>query len=207
MQIHFGLFRLDVDTRQLLRDGLPIRLTPKAFELLLLLVENRPKAVSKAQLSERIWPGVFVSEEGLARLVNEVRRALGDNARDPSWVRTLHGFGYAFAPDEQALPLHVCRVAWANREIHLGEGEHIIGRDPQASVRLKASVISRRHARIVVQDTGATLEDLRSKNGTFVGETRLTGPHPLSDGDEIHVGDFTLTFRAPVAPSTLTYPQ
>ena len=84
MQITFGSFRVDSDTRQLLRDGIPVRLTPKAFELLLVLVQNRPRAMSKAALTERIWPGVYVTEQGLVRLVNEIRKAIGDSAASPN---------------------------------------------------------------------------------------------------------------------------
>jgi DNA-binding winged helix-turn-helix (wHTH) protein len=212
MEIRFGSFRLDVDTRQLLRNGQPIHLTPKAFDLLSVLVGNRPKAMSKTELTERIWPNVFVADEGLPRLINEIRMALGDAARDPRWIRTVHGFGYAFAADADGDTPHTgsyrCRLTWSSRDFQLSEGEHVIGRDPAANVCLKASVVSRRHARIVVGHNGsARLEDLRSKNGTFVGATRLNEPHVLSDGEEIRVGDFTLTFHARVNTPTETLLQ
>lgn len=203
MQITFGSFRVDSDTRQLLRDGIPVRLTPKAFELLLVLVQNRPRAMSKAALTERIWPGVYVTEQGLVRLVNEIRKAIGDSAASPSWLRTVHGFGYAFS-EEDRCPKGGLHLTWGNRDVPLAEGEHLIGRDPSASVRLRDSVISRQHAKIVVCAGCATLEDLHSKNGTFIGDTRLNGPRQLEDGDEIRVGGFTLTFRAHASLTTQT---
>ena len=72
-------------------------MSPKAYELLKLLLEQRPKALSKAELHERLWPGTFVSEVNLAALVNEVRAALGERGRHGRFIRTVHGFGYAFA--------------------------------------------------------------------------------------------------------------
>jgi DNA-binding winged helix-turn-helix (wHTH) protein len=89
----FGEFALDLDTRRLLRQSADVHLSPKAFELLKALVENHPRAVSKNELRERLWPGVFVSEGNLSLLMTEVRNALGDDAREPRFVRTLHGFG------------------------------------------------------------------------------------------------------------------
>jgi hypothetical protein len=68
----------------------------KAYEVLLLLVERRPRALWRAQIRDVVWPGVFVSESTLGVVVNSVRQALGDDARQPRFVRTVHGFGYAF---------------------------------------------------------------------------------------------------------------
>jgi DNA-binding winged helix-turn-helix (wHTH) protein len=206
MAMTFGTCRLDLDSRQLFRDGTEVRLTPKAFDLLSLLVQHRPKALSKAELTEGVWKGTFVTEDGLPRLINEIRTAIGDTVRDPRWIRTVHGYGYAFAADLEAAPAYPglggCTLSWASREFRLGEGEHIIGRDPAATVCLEAAVISRKHARIVIAGGDARIEDLGSKNGTFVGGAPVVAPRPLHDGDEIQVGDFTLTFRAaPTLPT------
>ena len=213
MQISFGECRLDLDSRQLFRDGVEARLTPKAFELLTLLVQNRPKALAKAELSERIWKGTFVTEDGLPRLVNEVRNAIGDTAREPRWLRTVHGFGYAFAGDADAeagtarpFGLGEYAITWASRQFRLGEGVHVIGRDPAAAVCLDSTVISRRHAQIVIGAGQARIEDLGSKNGTYVGDVRVAAPLPLRDGDHIRVGDFTLTFHEAPTLATETRP-
>src|SRR5260370_8880521 len=96
MKLRFGEFTLDADTRQVLRADREIHLSPKAFELLHVLVEHRPRALSKAALQERLWPDTFVSEANLPNLVSEIRGALGDVARRGRFVRTVHGYGYAF---------------------------------------------------------------------------------------------------------------
>src|SRR3954467_6918119 len=90
VRIQFGRFTLDLQTRQLSNAGRVVHLEPKAFDLLSTLVLERPKAVSKADLQERLWPGTFVSEANLSNLVAEVRAALGDPARTPKFVRTVH---------------------------------------------------------------------------------------------------------------------
>src|SRR5689334_2657197 len=78
-----GDFTLDEDTRQLLAKGDEVHLSPKAFDLLALLVANRDRAVSKAEFQERLWPSTFVEETNLASLVAEIRRALSDDAASP----------------------------------------------------------------------------------------------------------------------------
>lgn len=200
-QLSFGAFRLDVDGRQLLRGAgaEPVHLSPKGFELLQILIEARPRAISKRELHQRLWPATFVSEATLSSLVAEVRRALGERGRQAHFVRTLHGFGYAFAAHVAAPTSNVGAISnWVvhqGREIALGDGEHILGRDTDAKVELRSPAVSRHHARIVVHGVAATLEDLRSKNGTIVGVQAVTAPVPLVDGDEIRIGGFVLTFR------------
>ena len=96
MSFWFGDFELDQERRQLLRSGEPVPLEPKAYELLSLLVERRPRALSRAQIRDIVWPRTFVSESTLAVVVNGIRQALADDARTPRFIRTVHGFGYAF---------------------------------------------------------------------------------------------------------------
>jgi DNA-binding winged helix-turn-helix (wHTH) protein len=96
MSIRFGELELDQERRQLLRSGKAVPLEPKAYELLSLLVERRPKALSRAQIRDVVWPQTFISESTLAVTVNAIRQALGDNARRPRFIRTVHAFGYAF---------------------------------------------------------------------------------------------------------------
>ena len=97
MRARFGEFIVDFETRQLLRDAHPVHLTPKAYQLLVLLVEAQPRALSKDELQQGLWPSTFVDEANLSVVVAELRSALGDDARQPRYVRTVHGFGYAFA--------------------------------------------------------------------------------------------------------------
>jgi DNA-binding winged helix-turn-helix (wHTH) protein len=209
MRFGFGSLTLDLATRQLTREGVEIHLTPKAFALLRTLVEERPTVLSKAALLEGLWPETFVAEANLSNLVSELRRALGDRARDPKWIRTAHGFGYAFCgkvttlggPDRAALRRPGCWIEWGQRRFLLTVGEHVIGRDPSADVRLEASTVSRHHAKIVVTADSAVLEDFGSKNGTRRRDEPVTSPIRLVDGDAIHVGSVLLTFRVRTSPT------
>ena len=97
MKIRFGECVLDTEERVLHRGGQPVHLTPKAFQLLGFLLEVRPRAVPKSELQEKLWPATFVSEGNLATLIKEARVAIGDSARQPLYIRTVHGYGYAFA--------------------------------------------------------------------------------------------------------------
>src|SRR5262245_6322205 len=96
MAIRFADCTLDTGARRFVRAGQESHLSPKAFELLVLLVESRPRAVSKAELLDRIWPGVFVSDASLAKVVSKIREAIG-HSEDAPVLRTVHGYGYAFA--------------------------------------------------------------------------------------------------------------
>jgi DNA-binding winged helix-turn-helix (wHTH) protein len=203
MRIRFGPFTLDLDTRQLTRADREIHLEPKAFELLSTLVLERPKAMSKAALQERLWPGVFVAEANLSNLVAEIRAALNDAARAPRFVRTAHRFGYAFCGDAVLLtdrgetaPARLwCGLEANGRRFPLPRGESVIGRDADVEIRFDTSTVSRRHARVVVTADAAVLEDCDSKNGTFRGDERVTSPIVLADGDTIRVGSVRLTFH------------
>ena len=217
MKIRFGPFTLDLDTRQLTQEGREIHLSPKAFELLATLAADRPKVLSKAVLQQRLWPETFVAEANLSNLVAEIREALGDRARTPLFIRTAHGFGYAFCGDAATLRdarepepgRPSCWLEWGKRRFPLSIGEHVIGRDPDVEVRLDASTVSRRHARLVVTAEGTVLEDVDSKNGTFRGTERVTAPVRLADGDEIHIGSLLVTFHmraASGATDTLVHP-
>ena len=96
MSLAFGPFALDQERRQLLRSGEPVPLEAKAFELLCLLLVRRPRVLSKAQIRDVLWPGTSVGETSLPRLVTELRKILGDDVQRPRFIRTAHGFGYAF---------------------------------------------------------------------------------------------------------------
>src|SRR5262245_34898370 len=96
MRTRFGECVLDSETRELYVRGESVHIQPKAFQFLELLLESRPRAVSKNQIHERLWPGTFVSDATLTSLLVEVRDVIGDEARRPLYVRTVHRFGYAF---------------------------------------------------------------------------------------------------------------
>ena len=212
MQLRFGEFILDTERRQLLRSGAEQHLSPKAFELLRLLIENRPRALSKAEIHERLWPEVFVSEATLSSLMAEVRSALGESAQTGGFVRTVHRFGYAFEGEAaEVLGTHKppdrarCWIVWEFGQVALADGEHLIGRAGDVAVWLESPTISRHHAKIRISGDQATVEDLASKNGTFLRSERLSASAPLTDGDEIRLGSIVVTFRiAGAAGSTVT---
>ena len=182
MRIRFGDCVFDADARQIVREGQPVPLSPKALELLGALLLNRPRALARQELCDLLWPSTFVSYTSLARTVNELRHAIGDDAKASRFVRTVHGFGYAFcgpAADAHALPgpgaLFTCGLLWGGREIALSDGDNLIGRAPDCHVRIDSPKISRHHACIRVAGAGAIIEDLESKNGTFVQEKKTEG--------------------------------
>jgi DNA-binding winged helix-turn-helix (wHTH) protein len=207
MLIRFGECTFDAVRREVRRGADAVHLSPRAFDLLELLIARRPRAFSKEELLGALWPESFVSEANLAGLVAEIRRGVCEDAREPRFLRTVHGFGYAFsdgtarAADEDA----VCRLVWGSREVPLAEGENLLGRDPAAAVSIEDRTVSRHHARIVIDGGHARLEDLGSKNGTWLAGRRIASPEPLSDGDGIRVGPAALIFRSfPAAGATAT---
>ncbi|HEY8148783.1 MAG TPA: FHA domain-containing protein [Vicinamibacteria bacterium] len=217
MTTRFGEFVLDPHRRQLFRGEKGVHLTPKAFELLGLLLEKRPEAVGKDALESRVWGKTHVAETSLAGLVAELRRALGDPGRPPRFIRTVHGFGYAFCgaavdagaaeAEAPAAGGQVYRISWQRREVSLRPGVNLLGRDADAVAWIDSPTVSRRHARIVVGSDDVVIEDLRSRNGTFVGGRKVEGPVQLHDRDEIRLGSVTMTFRAWATSETESAPR
>jgi len=208
-RVRFGDCVLDTATRELTRGGRPVSLSPKAFALLALLAERRPAAVSHDDLRDALWPDVEVGGTTLARLVNEVRAAVGDHADHPHVIRTVPRFGYAFCcetePDaKEPEGRAICAVQWGNRHVPLPPGTYVIGRSPDVPISVPASNVSRRHAQIVVTNAGATIEDLGSRNGTCVGDDRISGRVDLKNGDRIVIGPATLVFHQSDEAETTT---
>lgn len=203
MRVQFGDITLDSDSRQLVRAGQPAHVSPKAFDVLCHLVERRPNAVTKTELFELVWPGTFVVEANLTVLVTELRRALGDDAHAPRYIRTVHKHGYAFCAEIRELAARqsgreVLRtwLVWNERVLPLAEGENVIGREPSCNVWLDQPGVSRRHARVVVKDGDAEIEDLGSTNGTFVSGSAIIGRRPLRDSELIQLGSVDLQYRS-----------
>lgn len=205
MRTRLGEFTVDSDTRQLVKGDEEIHVSPKAFALLCMLLARRPGVVTKRELFGTIWPNTFVAEANLNVIVGEVRRALGDDSRAPRFIRTVHGVGYAFSGEATEVEDHRTTAPtqgryWLeakDRTYPLDAGEHTIGRDPGCDIWLNDRSVSRRHGRIRVggSSDAATLEDLSSTNGTFVGRQKIEAPTALADGDRIKVGSVELTFR------------
>ncbi|HEX5108832.1 MAG TPA: winged helix-turn-helix domain-containing protein [Vicinamibacterales bacterium] len=203
MRLSFGDFVIDFGERRLVSGQREVHLTPKAFDLLRLLIESRPKALSKQEIFERLWPGTFVTENNLAALVADLRSLLGDNAGEPRFIRTVYAYGYAFAGDVRSAaavsePRRNARwlLIFNGREIPLLDGENILGRTGEGIIALEAPSISRQHARLTIAEGRAVIEDLGSKNGTWVGPVEVTGPTPVRNGDEIRLGSAVVTIHA-----------
>jgi pSer/pThr/pTyr-binding forkhead associated (FHA) protein len=117
----------------------------------------------------------------------------------------MHRFGYRFVAQADDLPMAAVLtlgaakywLVWELRHVPLTEGINLIGRGADASVWIDATGVSRHHARILIDGGDATLEDLGSKNGTYVAGQRVASPHRLSDGDQIRLGSVVLTFQIP----------
>jgi DNA-binding winged helix-turn-helix (wHTH) protein len=217
MRVRFDPYILDLESRQLVRGDDLVHLSPKAFDLLTILVSNRPKALSKSDLQERLWPGTFVVEKNLSNLIGEIRAAIGDDPSNPRFIRTVHRFGYAFrdvishsdsATSARRPGEFSFLLKWTSGRARLGEGAHVLGRDPDVEILLDGTGVSRRHALLTISEGSATIVDLGSKNGTFIGDQRVDGPRSLGDGDIITVGSVKLTLSLLRAPrSTETKPH
>ncbi len=200
VEIRFGEWAVDHDRRLVLRQGTAVHLSPKAFELLEILVEARPRVLTKTELLERLWPQTYVVEANLSNLVAEIRAALGDSSRKPRWVRTAHGLGYSFEAEVTSEAPEAVGFYWLihpEGRVALREGNHLIGRHPRSVVPIDSSTVSRTHARIVISGGEAVLRDLGSKNGTYLRGVRIREPAVLHDGDDIAIGEVVLTFRVP----------
>ena len=197
--VRFGDFVFDSGARLLARSGEPVHLTAKAVDLLSLLSAKAPDAVSKKAIHQQLWPDTFVSDVSLTTLVFELRAALGESARKPRFVRTVHGFGYAFQGDnaqnaavEEETPFV---IVYEGREFGLQRGENLLGRSRDCRVRVDSTGVSRRHARITIDGDAALIEDCGSRNGTWVGGNRTSGRVRLRDGDDIGIAGIPMRFR------------
>jgi DNA-binding winged helix-turn-helix (wHTH) protein len=211
MTFRFGTFTLDTDCRALTKDGRNVAISPKAFKLLQVLLEGRPRAIPKAELHQRLWPDTIVSEVNLPTLIAEIRQAIGDGARAPEFIRTVYGYGYAFSGAATTVKSEgarssngdqIFRLLWGQREVALGDGENILGRGNDSLVWIDSKSVSRRHARVLIDMGLATLEDLGSKNGTFVNGIKLSQPIALRDGDELRIGSVPMVMKIFSKPHT-----
>lgn len=199
MIVRFDGWTLDAGQRLITGDGgRRLHLTPKAFDLLVALIEAAPGVVKKEDLHRRLWPDAFVADATLVGLVKDVRRAFADAGHHQPLIRTSHGVGYAFEAVLEAPPRHRGVDYWLvvdGRRVLLENTDIVLGRDPAADVRLDAAGVSRRHARIVIDAGGARIEDLGSKNGTIVRGAACVGLVALRDGDTIRLGPASVIFR------------
>lgn len=208
----FGEFTFDGESRQLLQEGEPRHLSPKAQQLLQVLLLARPRALSREELYDILWPATFVSDTNLPAIVNEVRRALGDDARAPRYIRTAHSYGYAFCGEVTMVSRVASAVAMLRCEgspqreasTHLlYAGENVVGRAPDVTVAIADATVSRRHAVLTLEDGKFSLSDLGSKNGTFVDGKRIgSSAVPVTPRNRIMFGAVVASIMRRRASST-----
>jgi DNA-binding winged helix-turn-helix (wHTH) protein len=196
-RVSFEQFCFDGERMLLERGGEPVHLTPRAFRLLEFLIRQHPKAVSKREILDSVWAGGIVEEANLKTLVNEIRTALEERGGRAGIIRTVFGFGYAFAGEIEAGPEErpgtpVLVVRWEGTFASLPVGEHLIGRRPDCAVMVDSPSVSRVHAKLHVAAGSLRVEDLDSKNGTFVEGLRIRGTVPLLPRTTVRVGDVEL---------------
>ena len=209
----FGVFDLDPRTGELRKRGIRVHLQEHPFQVLAMLVERAGDLVTRNELKQRLWSDrVFVDfEQGLNNAVAKIRMVLGDSAESPRFVETLERRGYRFIAGVEwvswpegalgrpgppsRLTATVVRLVTDGKTVTVTDGTHAIGRDPDAALWIDSALISRQHARLVVRDGHVTLEDLGSRNGTFVNGERLTAACALKDGDEVRLGSVAVSVR------------
>lgn len=213
----FGEFELDVAAYVLRRAGERIKLEKIPMEILVLLLENVGVLVSRTQIRAALWGSdVFVDQDAaINTAIRKIRRALADDAEHPRFIETIVGKGYRFIAQvgpssadvdrlDDSFPKYV--LTRGKREFVLAAGENLLGRDPDARVHVDHPSVSRRHARISIDSAAAVLEDLKSRNGTFVDGREIETATEIHDGAIIGLGPITLTLIV-LAPDASTLPM
>ena len=220
----FAEFELDVEAYVLRRPGGPLRLEKLPMEVLILLVQRAGTLVQRSEIQAMLWdPDIYIEHDSaINTAVRKIRRTLGDDAENPRFLETVVGKGYRFiapveggaSPPAQSSANHgrssVRRqrgfpsysVTRGRQEFILEPGETVFGRDPAAGAYVDHPSVSRRHACISIGSQGAVLEDLKSRNGTFVNGSRIDGPTKIGHGAVIGLGPITLTFVVVEAPAS-----
>jgi DNA-binding winged helix-turn-helix (wHTH) protein len=191
-----------------LRDGdARVRLRPKALSLLVALARRPGQVLGKETILDAVWPDVVVGDASVSVLVAELRGALDDDPASPRFIETIPRRGYRLIapvsrPDIATPQPHddVPRIWLLGKHLEavLEPGETLIGRAPGAHVRIQSPKVSRHHARVVVDGDNVTVEDLGSKNGTFVNGRNVDGRTALAHGDELRLGQLSSALRVVV---------
>jgi DNA-binding winged helix-turn-helix (wHTH) protein len=178
-------------------EGQRIHLEPKVMEVLIFLAGRSGGVVSKQELIDSVWQVEVISNSRLTRVIADLRHALGDDANHPRYIETIPTRGYRLCAEIRGLPpakpvdiesASNFKLETATGSYPLTEGENTLGRSSGVDIRLDSEWVSRLHARIIVKRTDVFIEDLGSKNGTFVNGQRVNEATRLRDGDEISVG-------------------
>ena len=156
-QFEFGPFHLNASERRLQRDGNAVALTPKAFDLLLTLLQNRGHLLTKANLMRLVWPDTFIEENNLAVHISVLRKALGENEDGVEYIRTLPRQGYCFVAAvregvAESLPNRIRSVAVLPFEVISSEaGDDYLGLGMTDAIITRLNQISQ----IAVRPTSA----------------------------------------------------
>jgi DNA-binding winged helix-turn-helix (wHTH) protein len=221
----FADFELDVAAYALMNRGEALKLERIPMEVLILLLQRAGTLVERSQIQTELWGSdVFVEHDAaINTAVRKIRRALGDDAATPRFVETVVGKGYRFiAPLEGSAiqageaaanggaeqPVHQRRlfprysVVVGKHEVILSSAETVLGRDPTAGIYVDHPSVSRRHARISIASDGVTLQDLGSRNGTFLNGRRVEGSATIHHNSVIGLGPITMVFHVARAPAS-----
>ena len=194
---HLGSWMVEPTLDRISKNGRAVRLRPRAMDVLTALAFAAGDLVSKRSLIDEVWRTEFVSDHALTQVIAELRAALGDNAGNPTFIENIPRRGYRLvAPVTPVLESVASnngvsmpfKLEIDNSSQPLAKGQNVIGRTEEADICLDKTEVSRCHAMITVQGTTAIIEDLGSKNGTYVNGRQIDGPTTLNNGDEIWIG-------------------
>jgi DNA-binding winged helix-turn-helix (wHTH) protein len=201
---HLGDWLVEPTLDRISMDDRVVQLRPRAMDVLACLAIFGGKLASKRELIDEVWRTEFVSEHALTQVIAELRAALGDDARNPSYIENIPRRGYRLVAQVTPVAASVpparqvsvpFKLQGEDGDHSLGQGDNIIGRTDEADICIDRTEVSRCHARVVVSGTSATVEDLGSKNGTYLNGERLEQPSFLANGDEIWIGRSVARFR------------
>ena len=200
---------MDRERRELYRNSRVAPLSPRALQLLGLLLDARPRPLSHNQLRDALWPDAFVGYTSLAQLITEIRKAIGDGDAGSRMIRTVPRFGYAFvaavAEERGSSPVaYAGALVSDDRDYLIPFGETLIGRGEECGIRVSSPGVSRVHARVRADGAGVRVEDAGSKNGTWVRQNKIEAATLLRDGDELSLGRYRLTFHRGNTTATRT---
>lgn len=191
-----GDWTVEPSLGRLARGARIVHLEPRVMAVLTYLADHPGEVVSKEQILDQVWADRVVSESALTRAMSKLRGALGDGAQT-EFVHTVPRRGYCLVAPVTHPDAASCTAAWllrwGRRSLSLSSGSLVIGRSPEADLRVAEPRASRLHARLDVVGQAVMVRDLDSKNGTFVNGRRLDRPEPLLSGDEIRIGNRVLT--------------
>jgi len=195
----FDSFRLDVSNRTLLRDGTPVPLQAKAFDMLVVLIENGGRLIGKEELFRRVWPDQIVEESNLTVQVSAIRRALGDNKDDPHYIITVPGHGYHFSGN-------VLHSRNEGEELAINPNSRlVIGAETEKGTAQGSSVgsgnaLELKGGSIVGEDARATVQNLETARSTSSAKPLTVERRRYHKGAVI-----TLSVLLIVAAATLVY--